>query len=60
MHVVRRQETVGSIARLYGVAPAAILHWNGLSEAARIFPGDRLRVAALNRGEREGGQGGFR
>ena len=60
VHVVRRQETVGSIAKLYGVKPEAILEWNRLSEASRIFPGDRLRVAALSRDEREGGQGGFR
>ena len=60
VHVVRRQETVGSIARLYGVPPAAILQWNRLDETARIHPGDRLRVAALAGDAREGGQGGAR
>jgi membrane-bound lytic murein transglycosylase D len=60
VHVVRRKDTVEGIAKLYGIKPAAILKWNGLSETARIFPGDRLRVAALAGEEAEPEQGGFR
>ena len=59
-HVVKAQETVGSIAKRYGVTPTDIARWNRLSEADRIRPGDRLRVASLTRAEREDGQGGFR
>jgi membrane-bound lytic murein transglycosylase D len=59
VHVVRRRETVESIARIYGVKPGEILRWNGLSGTARIYPGDRLRVASIDVGESEG-QGGFR
>jgi membrane-bound lytic murein transglycosylase D len=59
-HVVKPQETVGSIAKRYGVSPLEIARWNRLAEADRIRPGDRLRVASLTRAEREDGQGGFR
>lgn len=43
-HVVRRNETVTSIARKYGVSVADVLRWNGLDDDDRIRPGDRLRV----------------
>ncbi len=63
-HVVQPRETVRAIAKRYGVSPAAILRWNRLSVEARIFPGERLRVAALTPAERamerESGQDGSR
>lgn len=46
-HVVRRNETVGSIAKRYGVAVSDLLRWNSLQKQGLIRPGDRLRVAAL-------------
>ena len=58
IHVVKVRETVGSIARRYGVSPAELVRWNQL-EGDRIRPGDRLQVA-LAPGHREDGQGGFR
>ena len=58
VHVVKPRETVGSIARRYGVSPAELVRWNQL-EGDRIRPGDRLQVA-LAPGQREDGQGGFR
>ena len=64
VHVVKPQETVGSIARRYGVSPVEIARWNRLAESDRIFPGDRLRVASLAPAERpsntDDGWGGFR
>jgi membrane-bound lytic murein transglycosylase D len=48
-HVVKKQETVGSIAKRYGVTAADIIRWNGLDGSARIRPGDRLRVASVDR-----------
>ncbi|HUG38246.1 MAG TPA: transglycosylase SLT domain-containing protein [Candidatus Limnocylindrales bacterium] len=65
VHVVKPRETVGSIARRYGVPATEIARLNRLGESDRIFPGDRLRVAALARAEpststTEGGSGGFR
>jgi membrane-bound lytic murein transglycosylase D len=48
-HVVKRQETVGVIAKRYGVASADIIRWNGLDGSGRIRPGDRLRVASIDR-----------
>ncbi len=58
IHVVKRQETVAAIARRYGVSVADIVRWNDLDDTARIFPGERLRVAWL--GSREEVQDGFR
>jgi len=60
VHVVKPQETVGGIAKRYGVSVAEIRRWNQLSEQARIFPGNRLRVAMTRTATREEGQGGFR
>lgn len=63
VHVVKPRETVGSIARRYGIPATEIARLNRLGEFDRIFPGDRLRVAALARAEHsttEGGSGGFR
>lgn len=45
VHVVRPRETVGAIAKRYGVAVADLLRWNNLSARHRLHPGDRLVVA---------------
>ncbi len=60
VHVVKAQDTVGGIAKRYGVSVAELRRWNRLSEEARIRPGDRLRVAMASPVGREEGQGGFR
>ena len=60
VHVVKSQDTVGGIAKRYGVSVAEIRRWNQLSEQAKIFPGDKLRVAMTRTAAREEGQGGFR
>jgi lipoprotein NlpD len=64
VHVVRAQDTIKGIARRYGVSVGDIIRWNQLTEADRIFPGNRLRVASLGRSGRDGveeeGEGGFR
>jgi LysM repeat protein len=60
VHVVRPQDTVGGIAKRYGVSVAEIRRWNQLSEQAKIFPGNRLRVAMARTATREEGQGSFR
>jgi len=59
VHVVKPQDTVGAIAKRYGVSVANLRRWNQLSEQAKIFPGDRLRVAMARTATREEGQGGF-
>jgi membrane-bound lytic murein transglycosylase D len=59
VHVVRPRETVGSIARQYGVSVGDVIRWNRLERQARIRPGDRLRVATRPSVEPDG-QGGFR
>jgi membrane-bound lytic murein transglycosylase D len=59
-HVVRPQDTVGSIAKKYGVSVGDVLRWNRLPEQARIHPGDRLRIANARPSVERDGQGGFR
>ena len=59
VHVVQPKDTVGSIARKYGVSVADVLRWNDLEEAALIRPGDRLRITEV-RASLSDGQGGFR
>ena len=46
IHVVKRQETVASIAKRYGISPADIVRWNDLGDKPHIVPGAKLRVAA--------------
>jgi membrane-bound lytic murein transglycosylase D len=46
IHVVQPKETVGTIAKRYGVSAAELTRWNELDEGARIRPGDRLRIAS--------------
>ena len=46
IHVVLPKETVGTIAKRYGVSAAEVTRWNELDEGARIRPGDRLRIAS--------------
>jgi len=48
IHVVRSRETIGSIAKRYGISSAALARWNALDERARVRPGDRLRITAAN------------
>jgi peptidoglycan lytic transglycosylase D len=59
IHVVQPRDTVGSIAKQYGVSVTDVLRWNRLEEQTRIRPGDRLRIADI-RTSLSDGQGGFR
>jgi hypothetical protein len=58
VHVVKRQDTLTSIAKHYGVSVGDIVRWNDLGDTARITPGTRLRIATLP--AREEVQGGSR
>ena len=46
IHVVQPRETVGAIAKRYGISAAELTRWNELDEGARIRPGDKLRIAS--------------
>ncbi|MDR2181224.1 MAG: M23 family metallopeptidase [Treponema sp.] len=46
VHVLRRGETVYSIARLYGVSPQAVLDRNGIRDATTVQAGRRLIIPA--------------
>jgi membrane-bound lytic murein transglycosylase D len=58
VHIVEPRDTIGGIAKRYGVSVQQLSRWNDLEHGARIFPGDRLRVAAIRQTGSE--QGGFR
>jgi peptidoglycan lytic transglycosylase D len=59
VHVVQPRDTIGGIAKRYGVSVQQLTRWNELEHGGRIFPGDRLRVVAGAR-QADSGQGGFR
>ena len=59
VHVVQPHDTIGSIAKRYGVSVQQLSSWNDLERGARIVPGARLRVAAAAR-QADPEQGGFR
>ncbi|HEU4438710.1 MAG TPA: transglycosylase SLT domain-containing protein [Methylomirabilota bacterium] len=48
VHVVKSGETLWRIAHQYGVSTGLLAKWNGLEKPDRIFPGERLRVAAAS------------
>jgi membrane-bound lytic murein transglycosylase D len=60
IHVVQPRETIDTIAKRYGVSAEQLVRWNDLERGARIFPGDRLRVASAAPRREEPEQGGFR
>jgi membrane-bound lytic murein transglycosylase D len=51
-HKVRRGETVASIARRYGVTPAQLVEWNGLS-SGKLKSGKRIYVSSPSEGRPE-------
>jgi membrane-bound lytic murein transglycosylase D len=60
VHIVQPRDTIGGIAKRYGVSVQQLSRWNDLDHGARIFPGDRLRVAAVVARQVDSEQGGFR
>ena len=58
VHVVRRGETLYSIARRYGTTAGAIARANGLSNINYIWAGQRLRIPGTAGGGGTGGGGG--
>jgi len=60
VHVVQPRDTVGGIAKRYGVSVNDLRRWNRLAKTDVIRPGDRLRVADLRLSAERDGQGGFR
>jgi LysM repeat protein len=47
MHVVKRGETISSIAKAYKISITTVLAMNKLSAAAIIFPGQRLVIGSV-------------
>jgi membrane-bound lytic murein transglycosylase D len=45
VHVVRRRETLTSIAQQYGTTPQKLARQNGLRSMNRIYPGQRLKIS---------------
>ena len=44
IHVVRPGESLGYIARYYGVTASVLAHYNGISTPTRIYVGQHLRI----------------
>ncbi|MFZ2236335.1 MAG: transglycosylase SLT domain-containing protein [Dokdonella sp.] len=44
-HVVKTGDTLGAIARRYGVKLSQLLRWNATTSAATLQPGDRILLA---------------
>lgn len=44
IHKIKRGETLGGIARRYGVTVNQLMRWNGIKNAGRIREGQRLRI----------------
>ena len=47
VHVVKRGETMASIAKQHGIAISTVLSMNSLSAKAIIFPGQRLTIGSV-------------
>ena len=43
-HVVQKNETLGGIARKYGVSTAALQSFNGISNPNLLFVGKKLKI----------------
>ncbi|MCG8341316.1 MAG: LysM peptidoglycan-binding domain-containing protein [Chlorobiales bacterium] len=46
-HKVRRGESLGLIARKYGVSVSKLVSWNNLGRKRTIYPGQRLKVQGV-------------
>lgn len=44
IHRIKRGETLGGIARRYGVTVNQLMRWNGIKNASRIREGQRIRI----------------
>ncbi len=53
-YIVKRGDTIYSIAREYGIAAATLADRNGLSRSYHVYAGQRLRVPAKSRPRRPG------
>jgi LysM repeat protein len=47
VHVVKRGETIASIAKQHGISISTVLSMNSLSAKAIIFPGQRLTIGSV-------------
>ena len=46
VHIVRRGDTLWSVAKTYAVSVGDITEWNNISKSAKLFPGDKLKIFA--------------
>jgi membrane-bound lytic murein transglycosylase D len=60
VHVVRPNETLGAIAKKYGVRVGELARWNRLGRQGVIWPGDRIRITSGPVPARNLEEGGFR
>ncbi|MDR1306996.1 MAG: M23 family metallopeptidase [Treponema sp.] len=53
VHVMQRGDTIYSLARSYGVSPAAILSLNGIEDPRTVKAGQRIRIPSAGTAEKE-------
>jgi len=44
IYTVREGDTLWGISRFTGIDLESLCHWNGIQNASRIYPGDRLKI----------------
>jgi len=44
IYTVRKGDTLWEISRSAGIDLESLCHWNGIQNASRIYPGDRLKI----------------
>jgi LysM repeat protein len=50
IHVIKRGETIYSIARSYGVSPQEVLSYNNISDARTVQAGTKIRIPGTSAG----------
>jgi len=46
IYTVREGDTLWDISRSAGIAVESLCRWNGIQNASRIYPGDKLKIPA--------------
>jgi membrane-bound lytic murein transglycosylase D len=57
IYTVREGDTLWDISRSAGIAVESLCRWNGIQNASRIYPGDKLKIPADDTSTRSGTEG---
>jgi membrane-bound lytic murein transglycosylase D len=59
-YTVRKGDTLWGISRSAGIDLESLCRWNGIQNASRIFPGDKLKIQTEDRSTSPGSEGKLR